>query len=230
MKILITSGGTAEKIDQVRDITNKATGRLGQVMAEYLLAMGHEVSFVTSKHGLVPQAHPKLTTYPITNVQDLLDTLEPLVKNHDAIVHAMAVSDYTPLYMTDFETVAKSSDLTEFLQKSNQETKISSRSEHQVLFLKKTPKVISLVKEWNPAIQLIGFKLLVDVTKDHLIEVARDSLKKNQASAIVANDLLDIAGDQHLAYMVLSDEEKMASTKQEIAQLILEHLERGQND
>ncbi len=33
MKILITAGGTTEKIDQVRAITNHSTGRLGQALA-----------------------------------------------------------------------------------------------------------------------------------------------------------------------------------------------------
>ncbi|MBK8156162.1 MAG: hypothetical protein IPK55_09075 [Streptococcus sp.] len=34
MKILITSGGTTEKIDSVRGITNHATGTLGKYIAE----------------------------------------------------------------------------------------------------------------------------------------------------------------------------------------------------
>lgn len=38
MKILITAGGTTEKIDQVRAITNHSTGRLGQALADYLAA------------------------------------------------------------------------------------------------------------------------------------------------------------------------------------------------
>ena len=68
--------------------------------------------------------------------------------------------------MAGFDEVEASQDLTEFLDKKNQETKISSKEDVQVLFLKKNPKIISLVKEWNPSIHLIGFKLLVDVTKD----------------------------------------------------------------
>ena len=69
----------------------------------------------------------------------------------------MAVSDYTPVYMAGFDEVEASQDLTEFLDKKNQETKISSKEDVQVLFLKKNPKIISLVKEWNPKIHLIGF-------------------------------------------------------------------------
>ena len=100
-------------------------------------------------------------------------------------------------------------------------TKISSKDEVQVLFLKKNPKIISLVKEWNPSLHLIGFKLLVDVTKEHLIQIARESLEKNQADLIVANDLTQINADQHLAYLVEEKDYQIAASKQEIADLLV---------
>ncbi len=109
----------------------------------------------------------------------------------------MAVSDYTPVYMTGLEEVQASSNLEEFLSKQNHQTKISSTDEVQVLFLKKTPKIISLVKEWNPAIHLIGFKLLVDISEDHLVDIARKSLIKNKADLIIANDLTKISANHH---------------------------------
>ena len=49
----------------------------------------------------------------------------------------MAVSDYTPVYMTGLEEVEKAQDLHSFIHRENQETKISSKEEYQVLFLKK---------------------------------------------------------------------------------------------
>ena len=105
------------------------------------------------------------------------------------------------------------------------ETKISSKDEVQVLFLKKNPKIISLVKKWNPSIHLIGFKLLVDVTKEHLIQIARESLVRNQADLIVANDLTQINADQHLAYLVEEKDYQIAASKQEIADLLLEKIQ-----
>ena len=105
------------------------------------------------------------------------------------------------------------------------ETKISSKDEVQVLFLKKNPKIISLVKEWNPSIHLIGFKLLVDITKEHLIQIARESLKKNQADLIVANDLTQINANQHLAYLVEEKDYQIATSKQEIADLLVKKIQ-----
>ena len=224
MNILITSGGTSEKIDRVRSITNHSTGRLGKIIAETFLDKGDQVTLVTTPKAVRPAAHPNLTIVQIENVAELLETLEPLVHTHDVLIHAMAVSDYTPVYMTGLEAVAASSDMTEFLNKANSESKISSQDDSQVLFLKKTPKIISLVKKWNPDIRLIGFKLLVDVSKEELLETARTSLIKNQAEIIVANDLTDISNHVHKAYLVRNDTVTLAQSKEEIAQLLYLHI------
>jgi len=224
MNILITSGGTSEKIDRVRSITNHSTGRLGKIITETFLDKGDQVTLVTNPTAVLPAAHPNLTIIQIENVAELLENLEPLVHTHDALIHAMAVSDYTPVYMTGLEAVAASSDITEFLNKTNSESKISSQDDVQVLFLKQTPKIISLVKKWNPNIRLIGFKLLVDVSKEELLETARASLIKNQAEIIVANDLTEISNKEHKAYLVGNDTVTRAQSKEEIAQLLYLHI------
>ncbi|MBM7636138.1 phosphopantothenate--cysteine ligase [Streptococcus saliviloxodontae] len=224
MKVLITSGGTTEKIDSVRGITNHSTGNLGKLIAERFLAQGHEVSLVTTKQAVKPEASSLLHTYIVSTVDSLLTTMEPLVKSHDLVIHSMAVSDYTPVYMTDLDDVLSSEDLTKLLTKSNQESKISSQADYQVLFLKKTPKVISLIKQWNPDICLIGFKLLVNVSRDELFSVARASLQKNQADYILANDLNEITSKQHHAYLLSDNQISEAFTKQEIADVIYEQV------
>ncbi|WP_288598632.1 phosphopantothenate--cysteine ligase [uncultured Streptococcus sp.] len=225
MHILITSGGTSEAIDSVRSITNHSTGSLGKVLAETALAKGHHVTLITTPTALKPAPHPDLRISLIRNVEELLAQMKQEVPQHQVLIHAMAVSDYTPVYMTGLDEAAKSQDLTTFLHQENQETKISSKDDYQVLFLKKTPKIISLVKEWNPAIQLIGFKLLVAVSAEELIQVARESLVKNHASMIVANDLTQIQNGRHQAYLVTSDQVLQASTKSEIAEMVLRSIE-----
>lgn len=228
MKILITSGGTREPIDQVRSITNHASGRLGKTIAETFLNAGHQVTLLTTASAFKPEPHPLLTIITITTVADLKEKIEPLVKSHDALIHSMAVSDYTPIYMTGIEEVAATKDVYRLLDKRNTENKISSADDYQVLFLQKTPKIISHIKEWNPAIMLIGFKLLVGVSKEELFSVARASLQKNQADYILANDLTDITDSQHIAYLVDTKNEIQVQTKTEIAELIFQKvIEKG---
>lgn len=224
MKILITSGGTTEKIDSVRGITNHATGSLGKYIVEIFLENGHEVTLVTTKEAVKPENHPNLTICLITNVESLISTLEPLVKTSDVFIHGMAVSDYTPVYMTDLHEVEQAEHISDLLKRQNTESKFSSKEDYQVLFLKKTPKVISLVKSWNPNITLIGFKLLVNVSKEELFAVSRDSLRKNKARYIVANDLTEINGMQHHAYLLDTEHSYEANNKKEIANLIYERV------
>ena len=224
MKILVTSGGTSEAIDRVRSITNHSTGRLGLVITEALIKAGHEVCLITTSHAIKPASHPNLKIIEIKNTLDLLEEMRNLVKDYQVLIHSMAVSDYTPVYMTNIDEVQASQDLSEFLTKHNTETKISSKEDAQILFLKKNPKIISLVKEWNPKIHLIGFKLLVDVSQEHLIQVARESLEKNQADLIVANDLTQISSEQHKAYLVEKNSFQTAMSKHEITDLLLEKI------
>ncbi|HFI0445691.1 TPA: phosphopantothenate--cysteine ligase [Streptococcus suis] len=230
MKLLITSGGTSEAIDQVRAITNHASGHLGKLIAEKALDAGHEVTLLTTKQAVKPAPHERLTIVQITNVESLKVTLEPLVKTHQALIHSMAVSDYTPVYMTGFDELKNTDDISSLLDKQNTESKISSNDEYQVLFLKKTPKVISYVKEWNPTITLIGFKLLVGVPKEELFAVARQSITRNGADFILANDLNDINENQHIGFLVSPTAELQANTKEDIAQLILDTLEKGEQN
>ena len=224
MKILVTSGGTSEKIDRVRSITNHSSGKLGKIITETLLKAGHEVCLITTLQAVKPVSQPNLTIIEIKNTADLLQVMKDKVMDHQVLIHSMAVSDYTPVYMAGFDEVEASQDLTEFLDKKNQETKISSKEDVQVLFLKKNPKIISLIKEWNPNIHLIGFKLLVDVSQEHLIQIARESLEKNQADLIVANDLIQISSEQHNAYLVEKHSFQIAMSKHEIADLLLEKI------
>ena len=224
MKILVTSGGTSEAIDRVRSITNHSTGKLGKVITETLLKAGHHVCLITTRQALKPAPHSNLSIIEIKDSSDLLREMKRIVPDYQVVIHSMAVSDYSPVYMTGLDQVQASKDLSEFLHKKNMETKISSKDEVQVLFLKKNPKIISLVKELNPSIHLIGFKLLVDVSREYLIQIARESLEKNKADIIVANDLTQINAEQHIAYLVEKSSFQTATSKQEIADLLLEKI------
>lgn len=99
------------------------------------------MTLVTAPSAVKPSVQEGLSVLEISTVADLIETLEPLVKTHDVLIHSMAVSDYTPVYMTDFEEVEHADNLAQFLTKQNTQTKISSQADYQVLFLKRRPKL-----------------------------------------------------------------------------------------
>ncbi len=83
MKVLITAGGTTEKIDQVRAITNHSTGRLGQALADHLAANPDTtVDYVTTRQALKPERRSNITIYMIESAQDLFLQLEALTKKN----------------------------------------------------------------------------------------------------------------------------------------------------
>ena len=60
------------------------------------------------------------------------------VPHHQVLIHAMAVSDYTPVYITGLEEVEKAQDLHSFIHRENQEAKN--------LFQRRIPSTLSKEK------------------------------------------------------------------------------------
>ena len=73
MRILITAGGTSEKIDDVRAITNHSTGSLGQAIAkEWLQYPEVAIDYVTTKTAKQPPTDPRVTCHFIEVISPLL--------------------------------------------------------------------------------------------------------------------------------------------------------------
>ncbi|MGX7204486.1 phosphopantothenate--cysteine ligase [Enterococcus pingfangensis] len=229
MRILITSGGTSEKIDDVRAITNHSSGKLGKAIAESFAKEDAVIDLITTRLAVKPEGN--IRYHYIESTADLEKTLRTLMaaNSYDAVIHSMAVSDFTPessVTLEDLETAVATqpADLPKTLAEiANQRTekKISSDTDHLVIVLKKNPKIISLIKKLQPQTILVGFKLLVDVPMIELLNVAKASLEKNQADFILANDLAEIDGEKHHGYLINRQHKvKEAQTKTEIAELI----------
>lgn len=209
--VIITSGPTRGYIDAVRYISNKSTGTLGASIANELLRCGAFVTFIYGTGSMLPDitlldsvCASRLTLIEIETVQDLLAAIHEKHKDKpcDAIVHAMAVLDYTP--------------------ETPQSGKIHSGMDKMVVTFTKTQKVIKLIKKLWPYAFLVGFKLEVGLSRDALIERAYTSLRENGADLVVANNQDEVTGDKHLAYLVNSEKkiESCCKTKQDIARAL----------
>ena len=243
-RILITAGGTSEKMDQVRSITNHSTGKLGYLIATKALEQGIQVDYITTLSASKPITQENLQIYLIEDTQQLATQLTHLLEtnSYDAVIHSMAVSDFTPVtsYSIEAFTAAlnhqlaqtnlpvTTEQLVQLIEKSEatNTSKISSNTDYLFLTLKKNPKVIQLIKQIQPQTMLVSFKLLVDVSKEELFNVAMTSMKKNNGDFVLANDLQSIQGDQHLGYLLDHKGNLVgeATTKEQIASLILTAL------
>jgi phosphopantothenate-cysteine ligase len=247
VRVLITAGGTTEPIDSVRGITNHSTGKLGAKIATSFFAEGHTVDYITTKAAVPVTEKRNLNVYYIKSAAQLEETLEELMKEqtYDAVIHSMAVSDYTPANTTSGTEfirflnkkimAAENEDLATDLREAltafceadaASDNKISSAEDELVVVLKKTPKIIQSIKQLQPETILVGFKLLVDVTYEELVDVALAALQKNNADFVLANDLTSISGEEHIGLLVHPDGGyEIGTTKAEIAKMIVKTVE-----
>lgn len=233
-KIVITAGGTSEKIDNVRKITNSSSGKLGMKIANHLLNQSEDliIYYVCSKNSLRP-TDKRVKVIEIDGTIDLKNKIETLLLNKkiDYFIHSMAVSDYMTDYVTTMERIRQSVKNSDNIDEafSNIETinvsKISSYEDNLVIVLKPTPKIISIIKDLSPSTYLVGFKLLAGVSKEELIEVAKNLRDKNKCDLVVANDLLTIKNGKHIAYIINKDNEiEESHGKDDIAKKLVRRM------
>ena len=224
MKIIITAGGTSERIDDVRTITNSSTGRLGYAIGKVFAdKYGDELERIYYLHGTRAAyvEHEKVTPIMIGGVLDLQDELTRLLTEEkiDAVVHAMAVSDYIVNEVTTLDKIRGVEDPENAADLSG--NKISSDIDDLVIHMKKSPKVINCMKKVSPETTLVGFKLLSNVPHEELIDVGYHLMQKNSCDFVLANDLKEIGKDFHRGYLIHPDKSyDTMENNEEIADMI----------
>jgi phosphopantothenoylcysteine decarboxylase/phosphopantothenate--cysteine ligase len=190
MKVLITSGGTREKIVGVRSITNFSTGKTGAAIADYFIEKKADVTLLHAKDARLPNKN-RLERIEFVSFEDLDSQIHKLLSENyfDAIIHAAAVGDF----LIDFITIDGKS-------VSPANAKINSEDTSNLcIHLKPSHKIISRLKGYsiNKNIILIGFKLTN--TKD--IKARAKARKKLWADSpidlLVYNDLTEISSERH---------------------------------
>lgn len=182
LKILVTSGGTAEAIDAVRVITNKSTGRTGTFISEVLYDFGCDVVYLGSKQSVVPQRDLK-KVYFQTHDELENEVISQVQNNHfDIVIHAAAVGD--------------------FVLDSKQNTaglKLSSDSE-LILKFKPTTKIINQIKKAskNKDLALIGFKLTAGLSESDVSTKVKKLLADAKADLVISNDVTEFNWDLNL--------------------------------
>lgn len=208
MNILITGGGCEEAIDNVRSICNFSTGRTAVTLAEYFISKGCFVHCLLGKRALKTDKCMVTVFSDFKSLQSLLKT-ECLSGKYDLIIHAAAVSDYSPDKIIIDGKMYKAGSI----------NKISSAGELTIT-LKQNPKIIDSIKEWcGKAASVIAFKLTSNEslekrekavkalfmnrlnrktdTVDTSLTAINSSLFELMPDYVVSNDLSEITQDSH---------------------------------
>lgn len=211
-RVLVTGGPTRAYLDDLRYITNHATGRLGALMAEAAAARGWEVLYLAGAGSVLPRTHPaggvgQVTVVEIETVDELSAAVREAVSNGrcDAIIHSMAVLDFAPAEVCP--------------------GKVSSRDEWLVRLVP-TPKVIQTIKDLDPGVFLVGFKLEPADEEVALVAAARTALAANRADLCVVNGLDSLRAGEHRAYIVAAGDDSVEAVvgKEAIASRVVERV------
>ncbi len=166
-RVLMTVGPTIEYVDPVRFITNQSSGRTGMLLAAELISAGARVTIIYGPGTEMPPRGARIIN--VETGKQMLDAIKiQLKKKFDIVIMTAAVSDYTP--------------------KNPSRKKIDSKK-LPTINLKKTPKIIDMVRRSQEKTFMVGFKAEADIPKEILIRKARKKLQDARADIIIANDV-----------------------------------------
>jgi phosphopantothenoylcysteine decarboxylase/phosphopantothenate--cysteine ligase len=94
MKFLITAGPTIEKIDPVRFISNRSSGKMGYALAEAAADAGHEVVLLSGPVKLI--SPPGVQVVFIESAAEMAVQAKKYFPESDITIMSAAVADYRP--------------------------------------------------------------------------------------------------------------------------------------
>ncbi|WP_094228126.1 bifunctional phosphopantothenoylcysteine decarboxylase/phosphopantothenate--cysteine ligase CoaBC [Methanolobus psychrotolerans] len=163
-KVLITSGSTAESIDPIRILTNRASGKTGNELALEAYRRGADVTIVhRNKLGV-----SGINEIYIETAAQMTDAvLDELAKGYDVLISSAAIADYT-------------------IDASRQKIKSGEGLE---LSFKSTRKLIKEARKAYPQVKIVGFKAEAGVNTEELLKRAKQTLESSGLDMIVANEV-----------------------------------------
>jgi len=214
-KILITSGGTIEPIDDVRVITNISTGSMGATIADAMVQAPtvEKIYYIHASNAKLPDAvytehiSHKIELIEANRTMDVLARMEELVPKVDVVIHAMAISDFG--FKNETATKLKSSDPQAFIDYMRDNIIIN-------------PKIVKQVKVMNPDVKLVSFKFEVNKTEEELLNIACASMEGSNSDYVVANDKKDMEGGRYIGYVIdgFTKGYDKVNSKQEVAEYL----------
>jgi phosphopantothenoylcysteine decarboxylase/phosphopantothenate--cysteine ligase len=164
-RVLITAGGTIERIDPVRYITNDSSGKMGFAIAEAARDLGADVTVV---HARVSESPPVgVRIVKAESAIEMFDAVMAAYDQTDLVIKAAAVADYR---------IAEISD-----------RKIKKSSDTMTLNLVKNPDILQTLGERKTRQFTVGFA----AETGDLARYAIDKLMRKKCDLLVANDVTE---------------------------------------
>ena len=202
-KILVSAGGTKERIDPVRYITNDSSGKMGHAVAEAAYYEGAEVTLVTASELPAPSG---IETVRVDSALELFDEIDTRFDQTDVLIMAAAVSDYR---------VANEAD---------SKMKKMDDSGPVTIELTENPDILKTMGGKKKEQYLVGFA----AETDHLEKYAMKKLKEKNLDVIVANEVgrsdRGFNADENQVILFTADGDRIdvpLTAKSEVANIII---------
>ncbi len=201
--VLITAGPTREKIDPVRYLTNRSSGRMGYALTEAALRRGARVLLVSGPTALTPPGAAELKR--IESAEQMRDAVLNLLPQASVVIKTAAVSDYQA--------------------KSPAPQKIK-RKGAMTLELEATADILEEVTLRKTSQIVIGFA----AETENVLENAGQKLAAKHLDAIVVNDVsrqgVGFDSERNAVTIITHHEviEVPETTKWEVAQRVLDQI------
>ena len=210
VKALVTAGPTFEKIDPVRFIGNRSSGKMGVAIVQSLLARGADVVLIIGPNHLDIPGHERLVMHGVESAAEMATHAKRVWMDCDLAILSAAVADYTVAHPA--------------------EQKLKKNPGEMVLKLSRTEDIASSIgAAKKPGQVIVGFALETEEGETN----ARSKLKAKNFDAIVLNSLRDrgagFAHDSNQVTIFTNRGEKKAyplKSKTEVAEDIVEVVEQ----
>jgi len=194
--VTVTAGGTRERIDDVRFIGNRSSGKTGIALALAARDMGAKVRLIACNLAQTPKG------MDVTHVESVADLSAALQESSDVLVMAAAVSDF---------------------QVANPHKGKLSRSTVPELKLSSTPDLLAGYTRQFPQSFAVGFAL-VDQEED-VVKASRSKLETKGAKVVIGNSVSSLEGSDTVVQYVDADSEvEISGTKDEVAWEIMRRV------
>jgi phosphopantothenoylcysteine decarboxylase/phosphopantothenate--cysteine ligase len=201
--VLITAGPTREKLDPVRYLTNRSSGRMGYAVAEAALRRGARVLLVSGPTALTPPGAAEVRR--VESAEQMREAVLNLLPQASVIIKTAAVSDYRA--------------------KSPAPQKIK-RKGAMTLELEATADILKEITLRKTSQIVIGFA----AETENVLENARQKLAAKHLDAIVVNDVsregVGFDSERNAVTIITHHEviEVPETTKWEVAQRVLDQI------
>ncbi|GAB6878530.1 bifunctional phosphopantothenoylcysteine decarboxylase/phosphopantothenate--cysteine ligase CoaBC [Halorubrum gandharaense] len=198
--VVVTAGATKERIDPIRILTNRASGKTGRAVARALHVRGADVTLVHDGPDV-----EYADVIAVESADEMMAASREAATTADAFVSAAAIADFTA------DAVGE---------------KIRSGSPLS-LDLRPTPKLIDSVREAHPDLPIVGFKAETSGDDAKMVAEAERIRDRVGLAFVVANDASVMGAEETRVLLVGDDDEEVeeaTGTKDAVAGRIADRL------